>query len=243
MTDKFLASNFVKKNSMKREFKKIGLVAILTLISFGGANAQEETKKNVIGAGASASSYGFGGNLSYQRMVSPKLAIGARLVAVTSKYSKTELAEPPTTFDSFTYKSTGSQTHISVGATYFFVGDATQSKFSMYSGLGLGYMMAGTTNNFKFDGSNVLFEEAVSVDGFAVVLTLGTSYKIGPGKLFLEILTTQMITGKKKFIYDYPAGSLTNSNGNTYTAIENRELKNGWGNLYIPLSLGYTISF
>jgi hypothetical protein len=230
---------------MKREFKKIGLVAILTLISFGGANAQEGTKKNVIGAGASVSGYGFGGNLSYQRMVSPKLAIGARLVAVTSKYSRTELAEPPTTFDSFTYKYTGSQTHISVGATYFFVGDATQSKFSMYSGLGLGYMMTRTTNNFRFPPSKVLYEEAVSVDGFAVVLTLGTSYKIGPGKLFLEFLLTQMITGKSKWNFDYPAGSLTDANGNTVVnnPPENYERKNGWGNLYIPLSLGYTISF
>ena len=223
---------------MKREFKKIGLVAILTLISFGGANAQEGTKKNVIGAGASLNIYyGFGGNLSYQRMVSPKLGLGARVVAVPLNY-KDNLG---TSFDFTNYK--GFYTDISVGATYFFVGDATESKFSMYSGLGLGFIMYKTSNNIKYKESNVPFTNTQTKSGFSGNLTLGTSYKIGPGKLFLEFMPSSIITGKGKQIFDYPAGSLTDANGNAISAsFIDYEYKFSFETT-VTWTLGYTISF
>ena len=223
---------------MKREFKKIGLVAILTLISFGGANAQEETKKNVIGAGASANiTYGIGGNVSYQRMVSPKLGLGARVVAVPLNY-KDFLG---TSVDFTNYK--GFYTDISVGATYFFVGDATESKFSMYSGLGLGFIMYKNSNNIKYKESNVPFTETQTKSGFSGNLTLGTSYKIGPGKLFLEFMPSSIITGKAKAIYDFPAGSLTDANGNAISAsFIDYEYKLSFATSF-TWTLGYTISF
>jgi len=223
---------------MKREFKKIGLVAILTLISFGGANAQEGTKKNVIGAGVGLNLYyGFVGNLSYQRMVSPKLGLGARVVAKPLNY-KDNLG---TSLDFTNYK--GFYTDISVGATYFFLGDATESKFSMYSGLGLGFIMYKNSNNIKYKESNVPFTQTDTKSGFSGNLTLGTSYKIGPGKLFLEFMPSSIITGKAKTIYDYPAGSLTDANGNAISAgFIDYEYKPNFDPTF-TWTLGYTISF
>jgi hypothetical protein len=223
---------------MKKEFKKIGLVAILSLFSFGGAIAQEGAKKNVIGAGVSANMYyGIGGNLSYQRMLSPKLGVGARVVAVPLKYD-----DYLGTSLEFT-NGKGFYTDISIGATYFFLGDATEAKFSMYSGLGLGYIMDKTTENIKYAESNVPFTNTDIRSGISGNLTLGTSYKMGPGKLFLEFMPSSIITGKDKDIYDYPAGSLTDANGNAIAAT--------FGDYEYTISfpttftwtLGYTISF
>lgn len=226
---------------MKREFKKIGLVAILTLISFGGANAQEGTKKNVIGAGVGYNdNHGsFVSHLFYNRMITPKLGIGARMFLTPFKYEGMDYLTTSLEFSN--YK--GTRLDFSVAASYYLIGN-NDSKFGLYTGLGIGYAAENLTYLVQFTG-NPVFDVREYENGLSGNATIGLNYKVGPGKIFAEFNLSYIFIGNNGTTYEYPSGYPTDANGNPNPIIGFDYIQKGVsGSFPEPcINLGYQISF
>ena len=224
---------------MKKQFKKIGMVALLLTFGLTSVYGQKDAsqKSNVLGIGASANFYyGFGGNISYFRMISPKIGIGARVVYVPLSYDD---------YHGETLHFTngkGNYSDISIGLNYYFL-NSEENKFGLYSGVGIGFISDKSTQNIRFTESNTPFTNTETMSGLSGNLTLGASYKMGPGKIFLEFMPSSVLSGKNKDTYDFPAGSLIDKNGDAIEpGFSNYEYKVSFPTT-MTLTLGYQLKF
>ena len=230
----------IKIRIMKKKIYKISLLTALTIFCLVTVKAQDAgSKKNVLGAGVGINFYyGIGGNLSYYRMITPKLGIGARAFLAPLEYPD----YLGTTLEFSNGK--GLYSDISVGATYYILGNSNESKFNLYSGLALGFIRDKGTQDIQFAESNTPFQNTDVRSGFSGNLTIGAAYKVGPGKFFLEWMPSTIITGKDKNTYKYPTGSLIDANGNAIsnTGFVDYEYNFKFSGTY-SMIFGYQISF
>ncbi len=231
---------FVKKLiSMKREFKKIGLIAILSLFSFGGAIAQEGAKKNVIGAGVgyNMSHEDFGGHLFYNRMITAKFGVGARMFVTPFKYKDYIGASINW------YNQQGTRLDFSLAANYYIVGN-NDSKFGLYAGLGIGYASENMTYLVEYTG-NPSIDSREYENGLSGNTTLGLNYKVGPGKIFAEFNLSYILIGNNGNTFEYPSNYPTDANGNPSPYYQSDYIQKGVSGDYTQpcLNLGYQISF
>jgi hypothetical protein len=225
---------------MKKKIYKIGLLVLIATVGTFQLIAQENSasKKNLIGLGGAANMYyGFGGNVSFYRMISPKLSIGAKALIVPLNYQD-NLGAP------IEFKNhKGLYSDISVGANYFILGDPTESKFKLFSGLALGFTNDKLTTDIQYTNSNTAFKETEIRNGFSGNITLAAGYKLGLGNIFLEFMPSAIIAGKDKSIYDFPTGSLTDTDGNPIqTGFVNYEYNFSFATTF-SWTLGYQINF
>lgn len=231
---------------MKNKISKLSLITVLLTISVSSVNAQ---KSNIIGAGASANlaftslsstrnNGGIGTSIFYSKMISPKLGFGTRMFYTPYKYS--DAIYETLSFTNYN----GRYFDISIGATYYFLGDYKEKNWGIYSGIGFGYGNDFISHNRSVTGyPNVLIRE--SENGFSGNLTLGGTYKIGPGRVFLELNLSYIIYGNSEERTDYPSGYPVDASG-YYTPNVGLDFsqKGVMGDNLIPcLNLGYQINF
>lgn len=220
---------------MKKQIQKIGLVVLLATFSLTSAYGQ---KKNIVGIGASANFYyGYGGNISYFRMISTKIGIGARMVLVPLNYEDYHGETLHWT------NGKGLYSDMSIGLNYYFLGNTDDNKFGLYSGLGFGLITDKSTQDIRYSTSKTPFKNTETTSGFSGVLTIGTSYKMGPGKLFIELMPSAVLSGKNKDNYEFPAGSLVDGNGNAIEPGFNNYEYNVTFPTTVTLTLGYQFKF
>jgi hypothetical protein len=221
---------------MKKQLFKIGLFAFIAFLGMNNAIAQDgaSSKKNLIGLGAGFNfdKGDFGGNLAFNHMLNPKFGIGTRIFVT------------PYSWDDYYGGSYNSINHkglyfdASLAATYYLVGNYNESKFALYSGFGLGFGSDTNSEDEQWLGAPYVKEEQKEA-GLSANITLGSSYKVGPGKIFLEANVAYIVLGNQSTKYTYPAGYPENAYHSPDWS------QNGVAGDYVQpcLNLGYQINF
>jgi len=225
---------------MKKKIYKISLLTALTIFCLVTVKAQDAgSKKNVLGAGVGFNgSHGdFGGNLFYSRMISPKLGIGARMFVTPFKYNDSK-----GDYLSW-YNQKGTRFDISLAANYYVIGN-NESKFGLYTGLGMGYASENMTYLTQVTGSQYVDAQEYE-NGLSGNATLGINYKVGPGKIFFECNVSYILKGNNGNTYTYPSGYPTDANGSPTPNVGIDFIQNGVSGDYVHpcFNLGYQISF
>ncbi len=241
MTVLTIGNNFVKKiRNMKKKIYKISLLTALAIFCLVTVKAQDaRSKKNVLGAGVGFNGEvaGFNSNLFYSRMITPKLGFGARGFVTPYKYQDVVYGTLGW------YDQKGFRFDVSAAVNYYIIGN-NESKFGLYSGLGIGYGSENFTYLLQSTGSPYVNSREYE-NGFSGNATLGLNYKVGPGKIFLEYNISYILKGNVGDTFEYPSGYPTDVDGNPSPYVGIDYLQKGVSGNYTHhcFNLGYQINF
>ena len=187
--------------------KKISLLlfaifTLNTLLNAQDSGVSSSGKKLRIGAGLSTNLYAHGLNFKGDYILNDKLSIGLNTF-INSYPGEEDLSDL-----SYSSKSdAGKKFNISAGASYYLKGtNSNENNLGLYAGLGLGYFTdRQQINVFKnlpiTDKSYYNYTKSYNYNYLASTVSLGGDYKIGKGKLFIEIPIVVGILSKNSFIY------------------------------------------
>lgn len=211
--------------------KKLTLCLIILEFSMISLYSQESsTAKNKysIGAGATYSTYGYGGLIAAEYLLSQKFSLGLKCTITPYKnpnYTLTNVIR--------TYKPDLS-VKTDINLLYYLIGNNSESKAGLYIEIGIGYQADRLSSTVEYI-PNPTYSELDITRGLESHFNLGGSYKIGNGKLFLEAGIGGIVSGSSKTAFDYPSGYSGSTTPN-YT-------QSGATNTDIYLNLGYKFNF
>lgn len=224
---------------MKKNILALAVSSLLTQISIAQESKTTSVtpKKYAITLGASHSSLasGFGGNLKLDYLKNHKLGLGLKTVATANRFQN---------YNGISYQVTtapGINFLSDLTLTYYLIGDYYDSKGGMYADFGLGYHFAKTNSTNQFTG-NPSFKVNETEKGLGCHLSLGSSYKLGPGKIYIEALGQGLINGTIEHSETYPAGYPGLSTGTPAPNAGGNSKFSGYSFSYF-FNLGYSFSF
>jgi hypothetical protein len=193
---------------------------------------------------------GNGGHLKLDYLIKPKLGLGIKIIGGGLHYDQSThydatFYEPDLTV---TYKS--SLNLISdLTVTYYILGNYTESKGGLYADLGVGYHLIKSNLNDDYTGSPTI-TETIAINGLGAHLSLGGSYKIGRGKIYLELMSGSVLYGTYSYDRITPEntkiGILAKENyeSTSYkSAAESHPAYTNYVVNLLALNLGYSICF
>ena len=200
----------------------------------------------------------YGGSLKFDYIKSKKFGLGIKInetftpsshSGTDTSYPYTSIVDNTTTYSpkyAYTYSNSPIiQINTSLTATYYVLGNYKDSKAGLYveSGLGYGYISTSQsqTNDYPNPTPNEIIHQKTTwiANCLFMPLTIGGSYKLGNGKIFLEAFLDLPIYGG----YQQNYSNVTYSPG-TYQFLTNSKF-NAWG-IGASLSgftLGYSLCF
>lgn len=203
--------------------KKLTLCLLILEISLFSIYSQESStvnKKYSIGAGATYSSYGLGGLVAADYLISKKFSLGLKSTITpytASSYSYTNVIR--------TYKP-GLSYKVDINGLYYILGNNSESKAGLYAEVGIGYQSDRLNSTVEYTPNPSVSEDNFT-RGLESHFNLGGSYKLGNGKLFLEAGIGGIVSGKYSDII----------NGSTPGT------QSGATNTDVYLNLGYKFNF
>lgn len=163
---------------------------------------------------------GTGLQLGFEKAVNNKLSVGLgfnNLIRQKDSYSYpvgTQGWEQG--IESTTLKM--NPTTIGILARYYLIGNNEDAKFGLYGGLGLGF----TSHVYQASLKNLVPETDTlfySYDyenkekGISASLTGGLDYRLGKGRLFLEIQSVSMLSSSETRVFSNAKGTMASQNG------------------------------
>ena len=227
--------------TMKKEILTFATAAIVAQAAFAQKNTTDSLfleKKYAVGAGVTFKGDGIGGTVKFDYLKTKKLSFGLRSNVTSNKWRDMSFSgsnEPGFEYPGYTLHFTGG--HIINGfltTTYNFKKEGYASKLGLYVVGGLGYQdfkMSGTTNytDPQYDHSSVF-----SYKTFLGLICFGGDYKVGPGKVFLDIPIALSIYEQYKNEYVFKTQPSRNGSfKSNYWAIPEVG--------FVALNIGYTL--
>jgi hypothetical protein len=184
--------------------KQLLFVCALLLCTTFFAQVEPIEKRFGIAAGPSATSGGYGVNLNFNYVLATKWSAKLRMLgAKSSSLTQDELSYVLFVRPSYTGD-------VSVGANYFFVGNATaSSKAGLYVGVGTGYLY----NNRKYNNvwrhyaADSSYNQRTLTQGWAANINLGGFCKVGKGKIYCEVYWSQILLGGSNDKFNFFKGN------------------------------------
>lgn len=215
--------------------KKILIFSVLIAISqtiFAQKNNSLYEKKFKLSLGATynALNSNFGGNVKFDYFKNKKLGIGLKIIATSFKFYD---------YNTHSYNVTYNNGYLLISdltMNYYLIGNNADSKGGIYADLGVGYNIIKSNSTIQFSA----FQSTNGYEmhsGFGGHLSLGGSYKFGPGRIYLEAMAGSIITGSSKRYVPFPEGHPYLNDGGNY--------KKSRGFYYdlISFNLGYSFYF
>lgn len=177
----------------------------------------------------------FGGNLKLDYLKSHKLGFGLKILTTTNGSQ---------TFNHPSYQVTnapGINFLSDLTLTYYLIGDYCNSKGGVYIDLGFGYHIKKLNYMIQYTGKPP-FRTNETESGLGGHLSLGGSYKLGLGKIYLEAMVRSLAIGTLVHGETYPDGYPGLSTGHPTPAGGNFKISNWWNFNYL-FNLGYGFCF
>ncbi|TAL60144.1 MAG: hypothetical protein EPN88_16335 [Bacteroidetes bacterium] len=220
------------KNSQTMKKLNLTLAASALLTQMLSAQGAQESKtdtipKYAISIGASYHTpweIGYGGNVKMDYLITNKFGLGAKANVTTYKFKDRDLIFLKEKYDPGFYLVSD------LTATYYLMGDYTNSKAGMYIDGGIGYHVEKVSSTLQYAGDPSPHKEIFIVRGLGGHASLGGSCKLGGGKIYLELMAGGILYGS--FESQYP------DSGNHFTTTDGMV-----GDGFMVLNLGYAFSF
>ncbi len=240
------------KTIFKKQFAKVFLLGILiitsNLYSQTGLENSSPTKNKAISLGVFACappsySGAFGGNIKLEYTKNKKLGLGIKLLA-----SGNNSGHIINGYDySFEKEKSFSYLLADLTATYYILGNYNESKGGLYSELGLGYHRGVSEveyqNYWFYNGINTN-----SYNGLGGHISIGGNRKLGPGKIYLELIAGTTLFGSVEENWSNPnfLAQLNVSSPNTKSIrfFPGDHYNGNISDMYIlGITLGYSLNF
>jgi hypothetical protein len=190
----------------------------------------------------------YGGNIKFDLLVGSKFCFGVSMIATTMKmtdytFYNVNTFQP----ECLVNYNMGHVFNASFNSTFYILGKNTnKSKACFYIILGVGYNdwltkeTVTSANGNKDSVSYYKYNSDWSIRSFSGIVGLGTSFKLGPGKFFLELPSSFDIYGEDKYkiynVTDNRAEKLTSKEEKTDGVFKDFHA-------YVFLNFGYTFYF
>ncbi len=179
---------------MKTLIKNI-LTASVILNCFGSTQAQTNPdtleKKIVLGIGGTYTPDGYGGMIKFDYLKNQKLSFGVRSHITSNIWENyTQPIDNTPGSGAPGYTATfhpGHVINVFLTSTYFLLGNNFSSKAGVYLSAGLGYQDWTMSETVIYTDPLYDHNSDFSYRTFSGMICLGGNYKLGPGKLFLDI--------------------------------------------------------
>lgn len=215
------------------------LLAHISIAQESKTTSSAPEKKYAITLGASYSSYacGLGGNLKMDYLKSYKLGLGLKTVAATNRFQDINIpsSHQITNAPGINFLS-------DLTLTYYVIGDYCNSKGGIYADLGFGYHTKKTNYTMQFTGTPS-FKVNETESGLGWHLSLGGSYKLGPGKIYLGAMVRGIEKGTLVHSETYPDGYPGLSTGTPTPNWGGNYKYSNWKNFNYLFNLGYSFCF
>jgi hypothetical protein len=190
-------------------------------------------KKYVVGLSAACSgTNNFGGGLRLDYLLKEKLSVGLR-----SFYASNRWKDESNSDYSIKYHS-GNITNFFLGATYHVLGNNNiDNKIGVYGTAGIGYQSWTMSETVAFTNAGYNgYDSDFGYQTVSLLLSPGGEYKIGPGKVFLDVpVVFDMYNLKHKRELKYTSG--TESDQGTKAGVSDFTIS------FLAVSLGYIYYF
>jgi hypothetical protein len=240
-----LSENNKNLGTMKKEILILAASAMLGKASYAQASKMDTLtypKKYSVGAGIALP--GIGGMLKFDYLKSRKTSFGVRAQFITSK-TKTgtypDYIMDGINYPGFTSKNKANEaSNVFLTATYYFPKRGFCSKVGLYATVGTGYEIFRDLYQTRYTDGKWDNNSKYVTQNISGLVCIGTDYKIGRGKLFLDAPVTISFLEKSQsqIIYLNPAIASTSNYSSKpenfgYSGILNS----------IAVNLGYTYYF
>lgn len=193
--------------------------AVVSVAMHVSAQNADEAKKLKLGFGLSSYSVGggIGANVKLDYLKNSKLSFGLNAMFSTNSSFQDYTSQSNNNSKGFTVDhKTGSANAICLSANYHLIGDNTpNSKFGLYIGSGLSFSSWNAFETVtslapKTDSAYYVYEDFFGENQFSIVGTIGLDYRIGKGKINLELVNNFGLLGTAYDNYNNIVPSLKN---------------------------------
>lgn len=224
--------------------KKSILIMAIVLMAGKIASSQVQ-KKYTAGLGVSTDLEKFGPNLKFDYHLNKKFGVGLRshyMMGAWQDYNLPAIA-PYASYSIIGDYKKGNQKAFSIDAIYHAIGNNQDSKFAMRVEAGLGYHGWSQTVNNKTDAPSTdpeyySYDKKLGMNAFTLKTGIGFEYKVGPGKLFLDIPLYIDIYGMEYNIF-------SNQIFNSGSKLENSKYTHFWlgdtPETFLNFNIGYQV--
>jgi hypothetical protein len=227
---------------MRKQLKKIGLIAVFTCILIANSFAQEgETKRFTVGAGfGSEPEYFFSmQHLKFDYNITPKISVG--LKNNMRYWDKSNTQQGWATWRNTIYSTT------SLVGTYYLLGtNQNDSKWnvSLFGGFSLNHDIYKYEYDLTNTDPNALLatKETTTYSYGRLYTGIGGNYKVGPGKIFLEIPVNFELYFTSRYKTSFNDGDIVKSDLEVRTLSEESATNNYLHN-FVGFQFGYQINF
>ena len=233
---------------MKKKIYKIGVLAFATLFCLNVSLSQEtELKKFTVGAGI-AGDYAYGMlNLKFDYNLSNKWSVGIKNnTYFGGKADTSSYQDPVEGTVTSKYRTSIYNTSFLTG-TYQFVGSNQNStKFNAYAYAGIGLNFEQDVQEFSYSNAqpnSLLITKVTSKNNYVIATAgLGANYKVGPGKIYLEIPFCSELWTSWNYKNEFNDGVVAKGDKTVRTIFQETKDKNYLVN-FVGIQLGYQINF
>ena len=188
------------------------VLAVVSALCKVSAQGSEESKKMRVGLGLSSFSAGagIGGNLKFDYLLNEKWSFGVN--TMLSTYHANDFTLPANQYSSGVKVdySTGNAKAFCLTANYYILGkNNNESKFGFYLGSGLSYAdynYSSTVNSLLStnDPKYYQYDNFSTEKSFSMVGTIGVDFKLGSGKVYLDLVNNVVLYETSSDNYSNP---------------------------------------
>jgi hypothetical protein len=233
---------------MKKKIYKIGVLAFATLFCLNVSLSQEtELKKFTFGAGI-AGDYAYGMlNLKFDYNLSNKWSVGIKNNTYFGGKADTSSYQDPVEGSVTSKYRTAIYNTSFLTGTYQFVGSNQNStKFNAYVYAGIGLNFEQDVQEFSYNNpqpNSLLITKTINSDKYIIATAgLGANYKVGPGKIYLEIPFCSELWTSWNYKNEFNDGVVAKGDKTVRTIFQETKDKNYLVN-FVGIQLGYQINF
>jgi hypothetical protein len=230
--------------TMKKQILTLATAALVAQAAYAKQNTADSLfskKKYAVGVGITYTGSGIGGTVKFDYLKTKKLSFGLRSHVTGNKwndYSNSGSNQPGFESPGFTLHYAGGRVINSfLTTTYHFKKEGYTSNFGLYLVGGLGYQDWKMSETVAYTDPRYDYNADFSYKTFSGLICFGGDYKVGPGKIFLDI---PLVIN----IYEDSEDKIVYTSGNTINYSSNRWITKGTSlTSFAAINFGYTVYF